>query len=185
MYAKMFFPLITRPTRITSHTATLLDNIFVNCLDSYCDSGLLFSDISDHLPVFSILSNNLDCSAKNTWITYRVKSASKREAFRLVLQRRDWDNVLNSNDPCYAYSSFLDSFTSLYNKCFPLKKIRARKCTVRKPWITKGLMKSIKKKNIMYKQFLCSPTSLQECLFKNFRNKLNRSLIKNSQTRVL
>ena len=65
---------------------------------------------------------------------------------------------------------------SLYNKCFPLKKIRARKCTVRKPWITKGLMKSIKKKNIMYKQFLCSPTSSRECLFKNFRNKLNHLL---------
>ena len=143
----------------------------------------MFSDISDHLPVFSILSNNLDCSAKNTWIIYRVKS--NMEAFRLELQRRDCDNVLNSNDPCYAYSTFLDSFTSLYNKCFPLKKIRARKCTVRKPWITKGLMKSIKKKNIMYKQFLCSPTSSRECLLKNFRNKLNRSLIKNSQTRVL
>ena len=28
MYSNMFFPLITRPLRITSHTATLTDNIF-------------------------------------------------------------------------------------------------------------------------------------------------------------
>ena len=30
MYSNMFFPLITRPSRITSHTATLIDNIFAN-----------------------------------------------------------------------------------------------------------------------------------------------------------
>ena len=30
MYSNVFFPLITRPSRITSHTATLIDNIFAN-----------------------------------------------------------------------------------------------------------------------------------------------------------
>ncbi|CAH3145263.1 unnamed protein product, partial [Porites evermanni] len=30
MYSNMFFPLITRPSRITSHTATLIDKIFEN-----------------------------------------------------------------------------------------------------------------------------------------------------------
>lgn len=56
MYSKMFFPLITRLTRITSHTATLLDNIFINSLNSFCAKGVLFSDVSDHLPVFTFLS---------------------------------------------------------------------------------------------------------------------------------
>ena len=30
MFSRMFFPLTTRPTRITSHKASLLDNIFTN-----------------------------------------------------------------------------------------------------------------------------------------------------------
>ena len=30
MYSNVFFPLITRPSRIISHTATLIDNIFAN-----------------------------------------------------------------------------------------------------------------------------------------------------------
>ena len=34
MYSNMFFPLITRPTRITSSSATLIDNIFTNNLDT-------------------------------------------------------------------------------------------------------------------------------------------------------
>ena len=58
MYSNMFFPLITRPSRITSHTATLIDNIFVNNFFERSRSGLLFTDISDHLPVFSIHSDS-------------------------------------------------------------------------------------------------------------------------------
>ena len=49
MYSHMFLPLITLRTRITSHTATLIDNIFANHSGNYSFSGLLLSDISDHL----------------------------------------------------------------------------------------------------------------------------------------
>ena len=45
MYSRMFFPLITRPTRITSNTATLIDNIFTNNLNNLSVSGLMFCDI--------------------------------------------------------------------------------------------------------------------------------------------
>ena len=55
LYSHLFFPLITLPSRITSHTATLIDNIFSNHVEhSYLKSGLLITDISDHLPIFSI-----------------------------------------------------------------------------------------------------------------------------------
>jgi hypothetical protein len=37
MYSNMFFPLITRPTRITSHTATLIDNIFIYIFTNHID----------------------------------------------------------------------------------------------------------------------------------------------------
>ena len=86
MYSKMFFPLITGPTRITSYTATLLDNIFINRLDSFCASGVLFSDVTDHLPVFPFLSKKMNVEDKKTWITYREKSAINKARFRTELQ---------------------------------------------------------------------------------------------------
>ena len=58
LHSNMFFPMITRPTQITSHTATLPDNIFANKFFDHSRSGLLIIDISDHLPVFSIHSKN-------------------------------------------------------------------------------------------------------------------------------
>ena len=45
-----------------------------------------------------------------------------------------------------------------------------------KPWITKGLLKSIRKKNLLYKRFLANPTSYREKLYKSYKNKLTLSL---------
>jgi hypothetical protein len=44
MYSNMFIPLITRPSRITYNSATLINNIFTKNLDTYSFSGLLFTD---------------------------------------------------------------------------------------------------------------------------------------------
>ncbi|XDV33591.1 hypothetical protein PO909_003956 [Leuciscus waleckii] len=52
MFSMSLFPLITKPSRISSHCATLIDNIFTNRMDNSLKSGLLLNDISDHLPVF-------------------------------------------------------------------------------------------------------------------------------------
>lgn len=55
MFSRSFVPLITRPTRLTSHTATLIDNIFTNNFDDIAKSGLPVTDISDPLPAFSLV----------------------------------------------------------------------------------------------------------------------------------
>ena len=52
-----YMPLITKPTRITKSTATLIDNIFTkNANKTGHQSGILLNNISDHLPIFTITS---------------------------------------------------------------------------------------------------------------------------------
>ena len=53
-YANLFVPLFLRPTRITSHSASLIDNIFINSFYNDIVSGLFFTDFADHLPIFAI-----------------------------------------------------------------------------------------------------------------------------------
>ena len=49
-------PTITRPTRITNHSATLIDNIYVsNQLHRDFESTIIIHDLSDHLPVLTML----------------------------------------------------------------------------------------------------------------------------------
>ena len=47
-------PLITKPTRFTSDSSTLIDNIFTNKQNNVMLSGILITDISGHLPVLYI-----------------------------------------------------------------------------------------------------------------------------------
>jgi len=52
MVSSGFRPLITSPTRLTGHSSTLIDNIFSNALTYNENSGILYADVSDHLPIF-------------------------------------------------------------------------------------------------------------------------------------
>ena len=52
-----FIPDILQPTRITSHSNTLIDNIHSNVIDPDIISGDLTATIFDHLPQFSMIPN--------------------------------------------------------------------------------------------------------------------------------
>ena len=52
-----FQPHILQPTKITNHTATLIDNIFFNSTEHFIISGNIVYDLTDHLPNFTIFSN--------------------------------------------------------------------------------------------------------------------------------
>lgn len=72
MFSRSFVLLITRPTRLTSHTATLIDNIFTNNIDDIAKPGLLVTDISDHLPVILLVHSVQSKTLPNyRWIMHR------------------------------------------------------------------------------------------------------------------
>ena len=60
MYGQGLYPLIVRPSRITINSCTLIDNIFTDRINYSADSGLLISDINDHLPIFVLCKYKLE-----------------------------------------------------------------------------------------------------------------------------
>ena len=51
-----FEPTITKPTRITHNTATLIDNTYVKMrYPEVLVSGIITVDMSDHLPIFTFM----------------------------------------------------------------------------------------------------------------------------------
>ena len=56
MFTNALIPLINKPTRITTHSATIIDNIFSNRLESDGKTmqGNLTTDVSDHFAQFHI-----------------------------------------------------------------------------------------------------------------------------------
>ena len=176
LYSYMFYPLITRPTRITSHSATLIDNIFTNNLDNDAFNGLFFTDVSDHLPIFSISRSERDAPINTASTTFRDKSASHVLKFKDKLKDFNWNGLSGFNDPTRAYDSFVKQYWAIYNASFPLKRTNARKCTLSKPWLSRSLLKCIRKKNRLFKRYLGNPTPLKEERYKKYKNKLTHSL---------
>ena len=51
-----FTPVITKVTRVTDHTSSLIDHIYTNTPEKVIKSGICLADISDHLPVFCTIA---------------------------------------------------------------------------------------------------------------------------------
>ena len=57
MFSLGYKPLTNKPTRITAYSSTLIDNIFPNDLDYKHKSGIVITDISDHLFIITSCSS--------------------------------------------------------------------------------------------------------------------------------
>ena len=52
-----FFHIVSVPTHVNKSSATLIDHIPTNSLNSNITSGVVLFDISDHFPIYAIFSN--------------------------------------------------------------------------------------------------------------------------------
>lgn len=52
--SSFFYPQITKPTRKTHKSATLIDSILTNGLNEDDLNGILYTDLSDHSSIFTI-----------------------------------------------------------------------------------------------------------------------------------
>ena len=173
MYSYSYMPLITKPTRVSSKTATLIDNIYCNSFEKSVSQGILFSDISDHFPIFCI--QNCHINEKNTYVTRRQITDTNILAFCTSLRTIDWNSVLQNENCQEAYTDFHNKFVTLYGKHFPLKSFKINYRS-RKTWLTKGLKKSIKHKNKLYVPFLKMSTLSNKNAYKEYKRFLQKIL---------
>ncbi len=175
------FPTILKPTRLTTQSATLIDNIFTNDIGSKVASGILLNDIRDHLPVFTVVQSVTWTKIKTgttKWI--RKRFCETLGALKKDLSKQKCNQVYLHQNPNKAYDEFITIFMSLYDKHCPLQQQRIYKYE-EKPWITKGLDNACKKKNVLYKQFLKCRTEEAENKYKKYKNRLTTIMRNNKK----
>ena len=188
MISHGMMPTITSPTRIDKNTKFLIDNIYSNVNLSNCKSAILYSDISDHLPVLLGLrveqaNSNIKFadSRSNSQIPRYVRKLNDPHAmtkFKNYLSDANWTSVCTGLQPDHsnlAYNQFLDAFKCGFDKFFPkIKEIKAKNFP-RKEWMTFGLAKSYETKSKLYKEYLRNKSSEYKLKYTNCRNKLKAS----------
>ena len=140
-----FLPLISRSTRVTTRSATLIDNLFTNNFQQNIAScqGTLVTDVSDHFPIFHMSRFQAAFQCTETSINARNFSYPNKQAFQNALDETDWSEIYSDwseiySQPRVLFYWFYSRSKNLYNKHFPVQKVKL--CyNNRKPWQTDAL----------------------------------------------
>ena len=168
-----YIPTISRPTRITEHSMTLIDHIFSNSMSNFMKSGILTDPFADHLGVFIkiSLSNTLThTNSNNGRYFYTEISETTNENFVRSINNADWQHVFDTVDANAKYNKFLEIYENCYNSAFPKvsKKIQNKRSTG-KPWIMKWLQEACDRKNKLYDIFIKHPTIENKEAYKKYK----------------
>ena len=133
-----------------NNSATLIDNIFTNRFCEYFASGNIVSDITDHFSQFCIFQSFIE-TTRPAKITIRDYSKYSEQRFLQDLSQLHWESLLSGSDVDKLFSTFYNKLNKLTNKHAPLRSLSKRKIKrLSKPWITKGIRKSIRIKNELF-----------------------------------
>ena len=117
-------PLIDKPTRVRTNSATLIDNIFVNKLCEGALSGNITSDTSDHFSQFAFLYSSKDKPVPRK-SKYRDYSHFSEKEFIAELSEISWDKIVPTSQPNVdkLFSNFYNKISEVVNKHAPLKNV--------------------------------------------------------------
>ena len=107
-------------TRITDHTATLIDNIFFNPNEYVSKSGNMICDLTDDLPNFLVL-NTMHWSANDVFRYTRDYSTFSGNDLLQDFEEIEWESVLKENGTSHDFDSFYNITNAISDKHISLK----------------------------------------------------------------
>ena len=151
MLSHSLYPKITLPTRIGVRSATLIDNIYCKLSPNTIDSsaGILFTNLSDHLPSFLCIQRNFNFKTKKPpkLAKQKLNSPNAMENLKSELINIDITSKLNPDlnmNPNENYNHLIKVITETKEKHFPNKMVKFNKHRHKNnKWITYAIIKSI------------------------------------------
>ena len=170
------------PTIDTDVSAKIFDHVLTNDIKHSLQPGVIQTQIiSDYYPLHCQIGNvPTNKKAEESFGYYGDKSKFDSDVFNEDLNQ----TLINyfSSVPDLTPNNFNKIFNEFYrlisktiSQHAPLKRYsRRQKELLKKPWITKGSLTSIKKKNFMFKTHFLFGNASQKLFFKRYSNKLTK-----------
>ena len=177
MHSYGFLPTITVPTRVSispPFTATLIDNIFTNILDTITFNGVICAGIADHQTVCCTSDLIQQHSDIRKGVVLRPKfNYNKIEELKTNVYN-SLENFLEIDDPDMCAQRLI---TVIQSKVAELSNTRStRRNTPIQPWITPGILRSINIRNSLLRDFLKERVSEKLNKYKKYRNVLRLTM---------
>lgn len=148
-----YISLINNPTRENTISSSCIDHIFLKTCKKYTIlPGILKTAITDHYPIL-LGWNSTKRSINSKQHKLETEGKINIDKFIAKLEEEDWHSTLSETDVDAAY----ESFTSVFQKHIDdstekQPKRNNSKFKKLKPWITTGLIASIRKRDLLYHQ---------------------------------
>ena len=108
MLSSGLYPLITRPTRITGTSVSIIDNMFCSelCRNKVC--GIVLSDATDHMQIFVLCTNVVN--HEDPTVKYKIiLDEDSLNRLEHDLNYINWGIVMNESNPNLAFSRFMQT----------------------------------------------------------------------------
>ena len=165
--------IIKDPTRITPHSTTLIDLIFVTHSVTIVESGVQCIGFSDHSLIYFVMKGSFKCHSNLPKISkFRSFRYFDEHKFRRDLSEIEWDgSYYNENSVQSLWDRFKSLFVRLSDTHAPIISVRRKQKGV--PWITDEYLKLARERDYYRKRFKKTNLVTDWDKFKHYRNRAN------------
>ena len=171
--------IIDSPTRVTSHTSSLLDPIIIGSASTVDSSYVLTPFCSDHSPVQVNLSTTLPKYPPYKRRIYDYNQADWN-LIELEFEDNDWPTIFNATDVDDCADILTIKLLNSVNANVPSKIVKFTHCD--KPWVNAHIKSEIRKRNKLYQKAKKTKKETDWSTFKRFRNQVTSLIVKTKQS---
>ena len=144
-----FSLLINQPTRIFHNegsnivSCSTIDHLITNSGSDFTKTGILIADVSDHLPIFGLMSLSKPCKNPYQNTYRRFFHESKKDLYLKQLKENLNETDLDKLDPNSLMDRVLLCIKDAIHSTFPLRKVSRKEAKkIQNPWMTKDILRS-------------------------------------------
>ena len=176
LLSNMFSPMITKPTRITHSTCTLIDNVYVRTKRyKICTSAVICDNMSDHNPCYVNLNIKTDSNNKQSFYSTRSLNEEKISNITTKLLNHRWDSFYELLNVDTAYNYIVKTIQNVLNVVAPVKY--RRQSTLKsftEPWMSVKLSKYNRKCRKLCEKYKRLPNECNKRMYQNYRKTLQK-----------
>ena len=165
IFANGFTPLISIATHFKPDcNPSCIDNILTNSTDTIKLSGVINCD-HNHSPIFCLTSSIW--KPPESVATFPKYDYNESNIIKFQNKLSDYVNCNEVNDDTSVietkFEIFVSKINELVDECFLMdeKMQLSKRNRIKNPWITSGIILSIKKKDLLYKNWIKSTKKLK------------------------
>ena len=164
-------PVITKPTRISRTSATLIDNVIISDkLQSNYTSNILFSNLSNHLPCYVEINEFYAGKREATKIKKRKLNNDNLNKIKMDIGSIKWESILCGLGALELFATVHNKIIEIIDKIAPECEVHIRNKRINKPWISKSIAN--RKSKQLFKKSLTDPS--YQIKYNNYLKCLNK-----------